>query len=164
MAALTRVAVLAALAAVATVSAQERPQERQGLDQESFRFRSGVELINVTATVSDGQRPLRLRSRQEDFRVYEDGEPRPITQFTAERVPVSLGIVLDTSGSMAGEKMQAAKQALKRFLFDLLGDEDEVFLYRFDNRPELVSPWTRSKDQVGRRTAADSAARRHHAV
>ena len=148
MAALTRVAVLAALAAVATVSAQERPQERQGSDQESFRFRSGVELINVTATVSDGRGRFVSGLHQEDFRVYEDGELRPITHFTAERVPVSLGIVLDTSGSMAGEKMQAAKQALQRFLFELLGDEDEVFLYRFDNRPELVSPWTRSKDQV----------------
>ena len=148
MAALTRVAVLAALAAVATVSAQERPQERQGSDQESFRFRSGVELINVTATVSDGRGRFVSGLRQEDFRVYEDGELRPITHFTAERVPVSLGIVLDTSGSMSGEKMQAAKQALQRFLFELLGDEDEVFLYRFDNRPELVSPWTRSKDQV----------------
>jgi Ca-activated chloride channel family protein len=151
MAALTRVAVLVAstaLAAVATVSAQERPQERQGSDQESFRFRSGVELINVTATVSDGRGRFVSGLRQEDFRVYEDGEQRPITHFTAERVPVSLGIVLDTSGSMSGEKMQSAKQALQRFLYDLLGEDDEVFLYRFDNRPELVSPWTRNKDQV----------------
>ena len=151
MAALTRVAVLVAstaLAAVATVSAQDRPQERQGSDQESFRFRSGVELINVTATVSDGRGRFVSGLRQEDFRVYEDGELRPITHFTAERVPVSLGIVLDTSGSMSGEKMQAAKQALQRFLYDLLGEDDEVFLYRFDNRPELVSPWTRDKAQL----------------
>ena len=148
MAALKRVAALLALAAVTTVSAQERPQERQGSDQESFRFRSGVELINVTATVSDGRGRFVSGLHQEDFRIYEDGELRPITHFTAERVPVSLGIVLDTSGSMAGEKMLAAKQALQRFLFELLGDEDEVFLYRFDNRPELVSPWTRNKDQV----------------
>ena len=151
MAALTRVAVLVAstaLAAVATISAQERTQERQGSDQESFRFRSGVELINVTATVSDGRGRFVSGLRQEDFRVFEDGEQRPITHFTAERVPVSLGIVLDTSGSMSGEKMQAAKQALQRFLYDLLGEDDEVFLYRFDNRPELVSPWTRHKDQI----------------
>ena len=148
MAALKRVAALLALAAVTTVSAQERPQERQGSDQESFRFRSGVELINVTATVSDGRGRFVSGLHQENFRIYEDGELRPITHFTAERVPVSLGIVLDTSGSMSGEKMLAAKQALQRFLFELLGEEDEVFLYRFDNRPELVSPWTRNKDQV----------------
>ncbi len=148
MAALKRIAALLALAAVTTVSAQERPQERQGSDQESFRFRSGVELINVTATVSDGRGRFVSGLQQENFRIYEDGELRPITHFTAERVPVSLGIVLDTSGSMSGEKMLAAKQALQRFLFDLLGEDDEVFLYRFDNRPELVPPWTRNKDQV----------------
>src|SRR5687767_1369174 len=137
-------ALLVAVATLATLSAQEQ----QGSDQESFRFRSSVELINVTATVSDGRGRFVSGLRQEDFRVYEDGELRPITHFTAERVPVSLGIVLDTSGSMEGEKMLAAKQALQRFLFDLLGPEDEVFLYRFDNRPELVHPWTRNKDQI----------------
>src|SRR5829696_2751984 len=148
MGALKRIAALLALAAATTVSAQERPQERQGSDQETFRFRSGVELINVTATVSDGRGRFVSNLRQEDFRVYEDGELRPITHFTAERVPVSLGIVLDTSGSMEGEKLFAAKQALQRFLFELLGKDDEVFLYRFDNRPELVAPWTRDKEQV----------------
>jgi Ca-activated chloride channel homolog len=149
MGALKRIAALVALASFATVSAQERqPEPRQGSDQESFRFRSGVELINVTATVSDGRGRFVSGLRQEDFRVYEDGALRPITHFTAERVPVSLGIVLDSSGSMEGEKMLAARQALQRFLFDLLGPEDEVFLYRFDNRPDLVQTWTRNKEQV----------------
>src|SRR5687768_8263576 len=137
-------AVLIAVATLATLSAQEQ----QGSDQESFRFRSGVELINVTAAVSDGHGRFVSGLRQEDFRVYEDGELRPITHFTAERVPVSLGIVLDTSFSMDGEKMIAAKQALQRFLFELLGEEDEVFLYRFDNRPDLVHPWTRNKQDI----------------
>jgi Mg-chelatase subunit ChlD len=131
--------------ALAVTSAQER--QKSG-DQESFRFRSGVELINVTATVSDGRGRFVSGLKQEDFRVFEDGELRPITHFTAERVPVSLGIVLDASGSMEGEKMHAAKQALQRFLFDLLGQDDEVFLYRFDNRPQLVHPWTRDKEAI----------------
>jgi Ca-activated chloride channel homolog len=149
MGTLKRNAALAAMAiaiSLAALSAQERQGSSSG--QESFRFRSSVELINVTATVSDGRGRFVSGLRQEDFRIYEDGELRPITHFTAERVPVSLGIVLDTSGSMEGEKMLAAKQALQRFLFDLLGPEDEVFLYRFDNRPELVHPWTRDKAQI----------------
>jgi Ca-activated chloride channel family protein len=125
-------------AALAATSAQE-PQNQDG---QSFRFKSGVELINVTATVSDGRGHFVSGLGQEDFRVYEDGEPREITHFTSERVPVSLGIVLDTSGSMEGEKMLAARQALQRFLFDLLGPDDEFFLYRFDSRPERVSGWT----------------------
>ena len=149
MGTLKRSAALAAMAIAASLAALSA-QERQGSSsgQESFRFRSSVELINVTATVSDGRGRFVSGLRQEDFRVYEDGELRPITHFTAERVPVSLGIVLDTSGSMEGEKMLAAKQALQRFLFDLLGPEDEVFLYRFDNRPDLVHPWTRDKEQI----------------
>jgi VWFA-related protein len=136
---------IAVIAALATASAQE---QQSGSDTQAFRFRSGVELINVTATVSDGHGRFVSGLRQEDFRVYEDGQPRPITHFTSERVPVSLGIVLDTSGSMEGEKMMAARQALQRFLFDLLGPDDEVFLYRFDSRPERLVGWTSDRERI----------------
>jgi VWFA-related protein len=143
---LTACAVLVA-AAFATAVAQER----QGSSQESFRFRTGVELINVTATVTDGTGRFVPGLRQEDFRVFEDGQLRPITHFTSERVPVSLGILLDTSGSMEGEKLNAAKRALQRFLYDLLGPDDEVFLFRFDTRPQLLHTWTKDKDAVADR-------------
>jgi VWFA-related protein len=142
-----KLAAVAAFALVATL-ATTAAQEPQGSDQPSFRFRSGVELINVTATVSDGRGRFVAGLKQEDFRVYEDGQLRPITHFTAERVPVSLGIVLDTSGSMEGEKMLAARQALQRFLYELLGPEDELFLYRFDNEPQLLVPWTTDREQI----------------
>jgi VWFA-related protein len=72
------------------------------------------------------------------------------SHFDAERVPVSLGIAVDTSGSMVGEKWVAAQAALSRFVDDLLGSNDEVFLYRFDSRPELVHPWTQDRRQVSR--------------
>ena len=73
-------------------------------------------------------------------------EPQPITHFNSDRVPVSLGIALDTSGSMAGEKFAAAQSALDRFLYDLLDPNDEVFLYRFSNHPILVHEWTTDRD------------------
>jgi VWFA-related protein len=133
------------LAALATTSAQEPAQDPE---QQSVRVRTAVELINVTATVSDGRGRFVSGLRQDDFRVYEDGQLRPITHFTSERVPVSLGIVLDSSGSMEGEKMLAARQALQRFLFDLLGPDDEVFLYRFDSRPERLEGWTMDRERI----------------
>jgi Ca-activated chloride channel family protein len=130
-------------AAAAALSGQEPSQDGQ-----AFRFRTGVELVNVTATVTDQNGRFVSGLRKEDFRVYQDDQPQEITHFNAERVPVSLGIVLDTSGSMAGDKMAAARMALNRFLLDLLGPEDEVFLYRFDSRPELVHEWTTDRARV----------------
>jgi VWFA-related protein len=129
-------------ATVAVVSAQ------QAQENQAFRFRTGVELINVTATVTDMNGRFVSGLRQEDFRVYQDDQQQPITHFNSERVPVSVGIILDTSGSMDGEKMAAAKMALNRFLLDLLGPEDEVFLYRFDSTPELVHEWTTDRRRV----------------
>jgi VWFA-related protein len=123
-------------------------QEPQPPQEQSFKFRTGVELINVNATVTDQSGRFVSGLTKDDFRVYEDEQLQTLTHFNAERVPVSLGIVLDTSGSMDGDKMHSAKQALERFLFQLLDPQDEVFLYRFDNTPELVQGWTRDKRQV----------------
>lgn len=121
-------------------------QESQ--DPQVFRFRTGVELINVTATVTDSNGRFVPNLRKEDFRLFEDGQEQPITHFNSERVPVSLGLVVDTSGSMEGEKWVSARQALNRFLFQLLDRDDEVFLYRFDNLPELIETWTTDRERV----------------
>src|SRR2546422_10127312 len=79
---------------------QQPPGAQQPQNPDSFRFKSGVELINVTATVSDVSGRFVPNLRKEDFIVYEDDQPQTITHFSADRVPVSLGITLDTSGSM----------------------------------------------------------------
>jgi Ca-activated chloride channel homolog len=139
------------------LSGQQRTEGTEG-----FRFRTGVELINVTATVIDSAGRFVSGLRKEDFLLYEDDEPRDITHFSNERVPVSLGIAVDTSGSMAGEKMIAAQNALDRFLFDLLDPEDEIFLYRFSSDPVLVHDWTTDRDSlhraIGRLRAAGGTA------
>jgi VWFA-related protein len=111
-------------------------------DESRFRFRTGVELINVSATVTDDEGRFVPGLRQDDFIVYEDGKPQTITHFSAERVPVSLGIALDTSGSMEGEKFEHAEDALNRFLYDLLDPQDELFLYRFSSFAVLEQGWT----------------------
>ena len=129
-------------------STQGQRQRQNPDDQQAFRFRTGVELINVTATVTDQNGRFVPGLRQDDFRVYQDDQQQPITHFNAERVPVSLGIALDTSGSMAGEKMAAARDALNSFLSQLNDPNDEVFLYRFDSNPVLVEGWTHDKRRL----------------
>jgi len=131
---------------------QQQPQAPQQQpppqDPTSFKFRTGVELINVNATVTDQGGRFVSGLTREDFRVYDDEQMQTVTHFSAERVPVSLGIVVDTSGSMDGEKIRAAREALERFLSQLLDVDDEVFLFRFDNAPQLVQGWTRDKRVV----------------
>src|SRR5688572_14267058 len=107
--------------------------------KDGFRFKSGVELINVTATVTDRSGRFYSRLRQEDFVVYEDNKQVEVTHFSAERTPVSLGIVVDTSGSMVGEKWSAAVNSIDRF-FRMMNDElDEFFLYRFSANADRVA-------------------------
>jgi Ca-activated chloride channel family protein len=133
----------AAIALMVSVHAQDKDKSDQG-----FRFKSGVELINVTATVSDANGRFVPGLRQDDFLVYEDDSPVEVTHFSPERVPVSLGIALDTSGSMAGDKMDAARGALIRFVDDLLDRSDELFLYRFSSYPVLVQGWTNDRRRL----------------
>jgi Ca-activated chloride channel family protein len=141
--------IMAALLAGGSLRAQSQQGETQKHDdQQAFRFRTGVELINVNATVTDQSGRFVSGLRQDDFRVFQDDQPQPITHFNAERVPVSLGIALDTSGSMDGEKMASARDALNSFLAQLNDPNDEVFLLRFDSNPMLVEGWTHDKRRL----------------
>lgn len=147
---LSRMRFGATLATIALLFAVAVTTIAQQQENQVFRFKTGVELINVTATVTDGNGRFVSGLQKEDFRLWEDGQEQQITHFNAERVPVSLGLVVDTSQSMDGEKWMAAKRALNRFLFELLDPDDEVFLYRFDNTPDLVEGWTTDKELIAR--------------
>jgi Ca-activated chloride channel homolog len=141
--------VAAAITALVVSSrAQQTPSQTPGASEPPFRFRSGVELINVTATVYDATGRFVPGLTQDDFIVYDDDQRVDVTHFNAERVPVSLGIALDSSGSMYGEKMSAARGAISRFVDDLLERDDELFLYRFSNYPELVQGWTHNRREI----------------
>src|SRR5262245_48362348 len=125
----TPILIAAAIAgAVVSMAAQE---------QEGFRFKSGVELVNVTATVTNDDGRFVSGLRREDFSVYEDGRLQDVSHFSADRVPVSLGIVLDTSGSMSTEKMAAARSAIDRLIYDLLDKDDELLLFQFATHATL---------------------------
>ncbi len=139
-----RAAAAAGILALVMLALHERPVA----GQEGFRFKSGVELINVTTTVTDRSGRFASGLRQDDFIVYEDDKPVEITHFSAERTPVSLGIVLDTSGSMAGEKIESARSAIFNFLQALPDPLDEFFMYRFSADPDLVHDWTDNRAAI----------------
>jgi Ca-activated chloride channel family protein len=119
-------------------------------DRDGRHFRTGVELTLVNATVRDAQGRLVTGLPREAFDVYEDSELQRVTQFTNERVPVSLGVLLDTSDSMFGQRLKDARAAVEYFLFNLLEPTDEYFILSFNHAPHIVTPWTTTPDVVQR--------------
>jgi VWFA-related protein len=142
-----RLRVVLALALTGILAVVVSPSVRGQQDQR-FRFKTGVDLVNVSATVTDANGRFVRNLTRDDFVVYEDGVPQPVSYFSNERVPVSLGIALDTSGSMTGDKIRSAQDALSRFLVDLLGPDDEIFLYRFSDEAVLVQGWTTDRGRL----------------
>lgn len=111
-------------------------------------FRARVDLVWVTASVVDANGRLITGLTREDFRIWEDGEEQPIAQFTDQRVPVSLGVLLDASDSMRGQPMTDARQALDHFVSDLLEPEDEAFVATFNHFPRLAALWRQPPSAV----------------
>ena len=110
--------------------------------------RSGVDVVTVTATVLDADGRLASGLPREAFEVYEDGERQTITQFTNERVPVGLGLLLDTSDSMFGQRIVDARKVVERFLFELLDEADECFVLAFNHYPHVISRWSSTPEEV----------------
>src|SRR4051812_25283041 len=105
------------------------------------RFRVRTDAVTVTVTVTDSAGRIITGLTRDDFEVFEDGVQQPIAQFADGRVPVSLGVLLDSSDSMRGEAMSDARGALDRFVGELLDAEDEAFVATFNHNPRSVTPW-----------------------
>jgi VWFA-related protein len=129
---------------------------RPALAQPTQRFETEIEIVTVTVAVTDADGRLVTDLAQDEFELFEDGTPQTVTQFTRERVPVSLAVLLDVSDSMVGMRLADARQALDRFLFELLSREDEYALVVFNHRPTVASTWT---DNPGKVTPALDALR-----
>ena len=122
--------------------------------QDPRTFKSGIDITGVTVTVRDSDGRLVTGLTREDFDLFEDGDPQIITQFTRERVPVSVGVLLDISDSMFGRKIDEARIAVNGFLFEQLDAQDEFFILAFNHRPHVMTTWTHTEDVV--RQALDS--------
>lgn len=111
-------------------------------------FKSSSELVATAVTVRDADGRLVTTLEQKDFTIEEDGIVQPITQFTRQRVPVSLSLALDISDSMRGQRIVDARSALERFLDYLLAPEDETSLLGFNHEARLFASWTTERDTV----------------
>jgi Ca-activated chloride channel family protein len=94
----------------------------------------------VTATVTDPSGRIVSGLRPENFQLWEDKVEQKIEYFSEEDVPLSLGLIFDTSGSMS-EKLSKARDAAVTFL-KTGSPEDEYFLVEFSNAPKVTEDLT----------------------
>jgi Ca-activated chloride channel homolog len=128
------------LAGQVKIEPRPRPAPKQEATGRVPNIRVDTTLILVPVTVNDPlNRPVSGLER-ENFRVFEDKVPQPITQFAMDDEPVAVCLVFDTSGSM-GEKLQRSRAAAMEF-FRIANPEDEFCLVEFDNSPRLRVPLT----------------------
>ena len=128
-------AALAALA-ITPVPAQVQPPAT---------FRSGTKTVSIYATVTEGGRLVPGLAR-EDFEVLEDGKPQPLTVFSNEVLPITVVVMLDTSGSMTSN-ISILKQGAEQFLLRLLPG-DRALVGDFNDKIQMLSPMSGDRDEL----------------
>jgi Ca-activated chloride channel family protein len=114
-----------------------------------------VNLALVNVTVTDPFNRIVTGLEADNFRIFEDNIEQEVVNFSSEDVPISIGVILDLSGSMAN-KLGKAKEAAFQF-FKTANPEDEFFLVGFNERAQLLSPFTTNVEDLQSRMLSASA-------
>ena len=104
------------------------------------RIRSGVELVSLNVTVTDGAGKYITDLTEAEFEVYEDGAKQKLTFFSRTQQPISLALLLDTSASM-DERMGIAQEAAIGFARQLHKD-DQAEVIDFDSQVRILQAFT----------------------
>jgi Ca-activated chloride channel homolog len=119
---------------------QEQTSTEKPAKQPPQTLKIDVDLVLVNATVTDSLNRYVTSLEQGHFQIWEDKVEQKIEYFSAEDVPISIGVIFDVSGSMK-DKIATARQAAGTFL-KTGNPDDEYFLVEFANRPEVASDFT----------------------
>lgn len=103
-------------------------------------------LVLVPVSVTDGMQRFVTGLRPDNFEVFEGAKPQTIQHFSSEDVPVSLGIILDISGSM-NDKVDRVRDAVNQFC-EVSNPQDEFFMITFADEPRLAVDFTSNPNEV----------------
>ncbi len=122
------------------------PPQQQGREAQDIEI-VNADLITLTVTVTDTYGRYVSGLDKKAFKVFEDKVEQEIEFFSDDDAPVSVGVIFDVSGSMSGDKIRKAREALSRFIETSHGS-DEYFLIAFNSRAQLLMDKTRDGDAV----------------
>jgi Ca-activated chloride channel family protein len=128
----------------------ETSQQQQQLGKEldgSKPVITNTDLITLTVTVTDTYGRYVSGLNKNAFTVLDDKQPQEISHFSDDDAPVSVGVIFDVSGSMSGDKIKRARDALSNFI-QTSHNSDEYFLIAFNSRAQLLLDKTRNGDAV----------------
>jgi Ca-activated chloride channel family protein len=112
----------------------------------SPRFRVEASFIKVPVTVFDGHgRPI-LGLGPRNFKIFDEGEERPIDNFVLDKNPVNVVVLLDMSGSVR-EEIEEIKNAAVSFA-EAFGREDRIAVMTFADKLDLLQDWTNDPNKV----------------
>jgi Ca-activated chloride channel homolog len=109
-------------------------------------FRADTTLVLVPVSVTDPSNRYVLGLEKQDFHLFEDDVPQTITHFSSEDAPLSIGLLVDTSGSM-GAKLDTSRRAVVEFL-KTLNPSDEAFLVEFSDQADLAVSLTNNAKEI----------------
>ena len=135
-----------------TIASRPKATLKETKDPDADRranIRIDTTLVQINVTVTDPLNRFVTGLEKEHFRLFEDKIEQTILQFSSEDAPLSIGLVFDTSGSM-GSKLQQSRRAAVEF-FKTANPQDEFFLVEFNDRPELVVPFTPDTEDIQNR-------------
>jgi len=130
--------------AVTTATSQQKPGTE--LDQKGVVI-TNTDLITFTVTVTDTYGRYVSGLGKSAFTVLDEKKPQEITFFSDDDAPVSVGVLFDVSGSMGGDKIKRARDALSKFI-QTSHNMDEYFLIAFNSRAQLLLDKTRDGNAV----------------
>ncbi|PYV73767.1 MAG: VWA domain-containing protein [Acidobacteria bacterium] len=110
------------------------------------RIKVNVDLVLLPVSITDLMNRPVTGLEKDNFKVFEGKELQDIRHFSGEDIPVSLGVIFDTSGSMS-TKIDRAREAVVQF-FKTANPEDEFFMIAFSDRPEQLSDFTNSVEDI----------------
>lgn len=131
---------------VETPPAQDQKEQKQGTEIAGPVI-VNTDLITFTVTVTDTYGRFVSGLGKNAFTVMDDKKPQEITYFSDDDSPVSVGVIFDVSGSMGGDKIRRARDALSKFI-QTSHDSDEYFLIAFNSRAQLLLDKTRDGNAV----------------
>jgi len=134
------------------VAPRVAPAKPNPLDTDpSFRthtrpMKVDVSLVLIPVTITDPMNRLVTGLDRDNFQIFENKDPQELKSFSSEDAPVSIGVIFDMSGSMSS-KIERAREAVIEF-FKTANPQDEFFMIAFADKPEEVSDFTSSVEDI----------------